>query len=105
VDFENRAFENRWEAEYMFTDTAGKHVCLICGVNVAVIKELNLRRHYETKHQDQLKNQNAEQKIQKVEELRKNLTFQQMFFSRANSQSEAGVKTEEKSEAHQLVIY
>lgn len=35
----------------MFTDIAGRPVCLICGANVAVMwfKEYNLRRHYETK--------------------------------------------------------
>jgi len=76
----------------MFTDIAGKAVCLICGANVAVFKEFNLRRHYETKHQDNLKDLNAEQKIRKVEELKKNLTFQQKFFTRAKSQSEAAVK-------------
>ncbi|XP_051778830.1 general transcription factor II-I repeat domain-containing protein 2-like [Erpetoichthys calabaricus] len=87
VDSENRAFKNRWEAEYMFTDVAGKPVCLICGANVAVIKEFNLRRHYETKHQDNLKDLNAKQKIQKAEELKKNLTLQQTFFTRAKSES------------------
>uniref|UniRef100_A0A3P9CFD4 SPIN-DOC-like zinc-finger domain-containing protein n=1 Tax=Maylandia zebra TaxID=106582 RepID=A0A3P9CFD4_9CICH len=80
VDSVNRAFQHRWVTEYMFTDIAGKSVCLIYGANVAVIKEFNLRQHYETKHQDKLKNLNAEQKLQKVEELKKNLTFQQTFF-------------------------
>ncbi|XP_061092579.1 protein FAM200A-like [Conger conger] len=42
--------------------------------------------------QDKLKNLSAEQKLQKVEELKKNLTSQQMFFTRAKSQSEAAVK-------------
>lgn len=50
---------------------------------MAVIKEFNPRQHYKTKHQDKLKNLNAEQKIKKVEELKKNLTFQQMLFTRA----------------------
>lgn len=89
VDTENRAFQSRWEAEYMFTDIGGRPVCLICGDNVAVIKEYNLRRHYETKHQDKLENLNAEQK---VEELKRNLTPQQTFFTKAKSQSEAAVK-------------
>ncbi|MBN3291270.1 GT2D2 protein, partial [Polypterus senegalus] len=75
VDSENRAFKNRWEAEYMFTEP----VCLICGANVAVITEFNLRRHYETKHQGNLKDLNAMQKIQKAEELNKNLTLQWTF--------------------------
>ncbi len=89
VDSENKAFQNQWEAEYMFTDIAGKPVCLICGANVAVIKEYNLRWYYETKHQDKLKNLNAEQKLQKVEELKRNLTS---LFTKVKSQSEAAVK-------------
>ena len=39
VDSENGAFQNRWEAEYMFIDIVGEPLCLICGGNVAVIKE------------------------------------------------------------------
>lgn len=60
----------------MFTGIPGKPVCLISEANVVVIKEFNLRQHYEAKCQDKLKNLNAEQKLQKVEELKKNLAFQ-----------------------------
>ena len=62
VDFETRSLQNRWEAEYMLTDIAGKSVCLIGGGNVTLIKEFSLRRHYKIKHQDKLKNLNTEQK-------------------------------------------
>ena len=62
VDFESRAFQNRWEAEYMFIDIAGKPVCLICGGSVAVIREFNLKRHYETKHLEKLKDLNKRNK-------------------------------------------
>lgn len=48
VDAENRGFQDRWEAEYMFTEVKGKPVCLVCGDSVSVMKEYNLRRHYET---------------------------------------------------------
>lgn len=54
----------------MFTDIVGELVCLVYGANLAVIKEFNLRQHCETKHRE-LRNLNAEQKIQKVEELKK----------------------------------
>ena len=50
VDIENRVFQERWEAEYMFTDMKGKPICLVCGADVAVTKEYKLRRHYETRH-------------------------------------------------------
>ncbi|KAL0163337.1 hypothetical protein M9458_042733, partial [Cirrhinus mrigala] len=92
VDFENRGFQERWEAEYMFVDIGGKPVCLVCGGNVAVNKEYNIRRHYETKHEDKYKDLNIQQKQQKVEELKKSLVSQQTMFKKAKSQSEAVVK-------------
>lgn len=39
-----------------------------------------------------MKHLNAEEKLQKVEELKKNLTFQQLFFTRAKSHNDAAVK-------------
>ena len=45
VDAENRGFQARWEAEYMFTEVNGKPVCLLCGESLAVMKEHNLRRY------------------------------------------------------------
>lgn len=52
---------------------AGKPLCLIGGANVAASKEFHLRSHFETKHQDKLKNLTAEQMLQKVGELRRML--------------------------------
>uniref|UniRef100_A0A668UY73 DUF4371 domain-containing protein n=1 Tax=Oreochromis aureus TaxID=47969 RepID=A0A668UY73_OREAU len=66
VDSESRAFQRQWVTEYMFTDIAGKPVCLFSRANVAVIKEFNLRRHYETKRQDKLKNLNADEAVVKA---------------------------------------
>lgn len=75
----------------MFTDIAGKPVNLICGANVTVLKELNLEWYVKTKHhQDKLKSLNADEKLQKVEEL-KHTTFKQTFFTRAKSKSEIAV--------------
>ena len=68
----------------MFTDIAGKSVWLICGDNVDVFKEFDVRRYYETKHQDKMKYLNTEQKKQKVEELKKNLAFQHTFSLKQN---------------------
>ena len=80
VDSENRGFQPRWEAEYMFTEVKGKAVCLVCGDSVAVLKEYNLRRHHETstKHTDKekYKNMDTEQKLQKVDELKRKLKSQ-----------------------------
>ena len=67
-------------------------VSLICGGNVAVIKEFHRRQYLQTKHQEKLRNQSAGQKLEKVEELKKNLTSKQTFSTRAKSQNEAAVK-------------
>ena len=56
------------------------------------MKEYNLRRHYETKHQDKYKHLDMKQKLQKVEELKRRLVSQQTMFVKAKSQSEAAVK-------------
>ena len=94
VNAENRGFQARWEAEYMFTEVKGKPVCLLCGESVAVMKEYNLRRHRETskKHTEKDKNMDTEQRLKKVEELKQGLKARQALFSKAQSQSEAAVK-------------
>jgi len=51
LEFENRSFQDRWEAQYMFGDVNVKAVCLLCRDSVAVIKEYNIR---EQSHQTRL---------------------------------------------------
>ena len=79
-DFENSGFQERREAEYMFTDVKGKPVCLVCGADVAVMKEYILRRHYETKHQTKYKHLDMKQKLQKEEKLKRRLVSNQTVF-------------------------
>ena len=59
---------------------------------MAVRKEYNIRRHYETKHQDKYKDLDMKQKLQKVEEMKRSLVSWQTMFTKAKSQSEAAVK-------------
>ncbi|CAI9735681.1 Hypothetical predicted protein [Octopus vulgaris] len=92
VNAGNRSFQIQWETEYMFIDIDGKPMCLNCGANVAVIKEYNLKCHHKTKHQDQYKYLTAEQKQRKVDKLKRCLTLQQTFLTKAKSQREAAIK-------------
>ncbi|XP_026582004.1 general transcription factor II-I repeat domain-containing protein 2-like [Pseudonaja textilis] len=92
VDFENRCFQKRWEAEYLFADIDGKAMCLVCGAHVAVLKKYNMRRHYETKHEDKYKHMDIQQKLKKVEEFKKSLMVKQRMSRKAASQSEAAMK-------------
>ena len=70
----------------MFTDVKGKPVCLVCGANVAVMKEYNLRRHYETKHQDKYKHLDMKQKLQKEEDSKRSPVSQQTVIVNAKSE-------------------
>lgn len=54
----------------------------MCGADVAVTKEYNIRRHYETKHHAKNKDMDIKQKLQKVEEMKRST------FTKAISRSE-----------------
>lgn len=49
----NRAFNEKWEEAYLFMLNNEKPLCLVCQQTVAVMKEYNIRRHYETLHSAQ----------------------------------------------------
>lgn len=79
VASECRRFQTRWEGEYFFKEIDGKCVCLICNEAVAVMKEYNVHRHYETKHQSYTSYTGAE-RTQKVKQMAASLQVQQHFF-------------------------
>ena len=39
----------------IYLEVNAKPVCLICNQHVAVLKEYNIRRHYDTQHKDKYK--------------------------------------------------
>ncbi|KAG0723678.1 General transcription factor II-I repeat domain-containing protein 2 [Chionoecetes opilio] len=50
VDLECWACNPEWE-EYFFSESLGQAQRLLCLQTVAVLKEYNMRRHWETRHQ------------------------------------------------------
>lgn len=80
-------FQTRWENEYFFKEINGKGVCLICNEDVAMMKEYNVRRHYETKHQSYASCTGAE-RTQKFKQMAGSLQAQQQFFFGANKVQE-----------------
>lgn len=70
----DRSFLDRWEAEYLFTYVHTYTLfTYLCGANVAISKERNIRRHHETKHQDKHKDLEVTQGCQKAEEMKRGL--------------------------------
>ena len=50
VDSERRVFKKEWTTKYFFTEVGSTAVCPICQKSVAVVKEYNIRRHFDTNH-------------------------------------------------------
>ena len=50
IEDECRIFNTGWTEKYFFTKVKDKAVCLICHATVAVFKDHNLKRHFQTNH-------------------------------------------------------
>jgi hypothetical protein len=50
VDSECRIFQGKWKEEHFCVSVTGKALCLICSESIAVLKEYNIARHYNSKH-------------------------------------------------------
>ena len=53
VHEEGRIFQEKWELQYFCIIQNSKADCLICHISISVIKEYNVRRHYQNKHSSQ----------------------------------------------------
>ncbi|XP_005817565.2 general transcription factor II-I repeat domain-containing protein 2-like [Xiphophorus maculatus] len=93
VDAECRVFNKNWTAKYLFTEVRGKAVCLVCGEQIAVFKDYNLSRHYETKHGEKYKNVTDAERARTSEALLAKLQKQQGFFTKLHTSRDAATKT------------
>ena len=92
VDADGRQFQERWESEYLFVLQGEKPVCLLCYEAVSVVKEYNLRRHFDTKHGAKYAKFSLQEKQQIVQELNGGLQSQQNMFTKAAAKNDAAVK-------------
>jgi len=92
IDAECRVFQDKWTECYFFTNVNGKAVCLVCQQQVSVLKEYNVRRHYETQHSGKFKSIQGKSRRDKVKELLSGLKKQQSVFTHTKEVSDAAVK-------------
>ena len=85
-------FQDKWTECYFFTNVNGKAVCLVCHQQVSVLKEYNVRRHYETQHSRKFKSIQGKSRTDKVKELLSGLKKQQSVFTHTKEVSDAAVK-------------
>lgn len=68
-------------------------MCLVCGEQIAVFKDYNLSRHYETKHAEKYKNLTDAEKTAASEALLAKPQKQQGFFTKLHTARDAATKT------------
>jgi len=69
------------DKEVLFVEWKGKALCLICRETVAVLKDFNINRHYETKHNAYGQNISENNQMKKITALHESLQKQQMMIS------------------------
>ena len=78
VDIEARSFNDNWTEKYFFTNFKNQPTCLICKQAIAVIKEYNIQRHYNSNHQN-YKAYIGQIRKDKVESLKRNFRYSKLF--------------------------
>ena len=89
---EHRKFQEKWEELYFVCNSNEKVQCLICCAIIAVHKEYNIRRHYESLHKKKYHVYKGKMRQEKVSELKSSLVKQKNYFTDINKASEASVK-------------
>ena len=67
-------------------------MCLVCNQQVSVLKEYNIRRHYETHHKDKFHNLKGQLRKEKLNKLFAGLKKQQSAFTHSRDVSDGAVK-------------
>ncbi|XP_076335740.1 general transcription factor II-I repeat domain-containing protein 2-like [Tachypleus tridentatus] len=97
VDSECRAFNEEWEEKYFFVETKNqKATCVTCTESVAVLKEYNLRRHYETKHLSTYLKFSEKFRSEKFESMKRVFEYQKNLFTRKFVENESVTRTNYK---------
>lgn len=84
IDTENREFQERWEVDYLFILNKGKPQCLECLQTVAVCKEYNLKRHYQSIHEKKYYSCTVDSRITLVKKLKKTAELSNELFYPSN---------------------
>lgn len=92
ISDEKRVFQDKWTEMYFFTLVKDKPICLVCNESIAVIKEFNIKRHFDTKHASKFENLSGNLRAGKLRELQRQMIHQHSVFKKQNSESESLVK-------------
>ena len=89
---ERRVFQEQWEELYFVTTVKDTSHCLICQQKIAVVKEYNMRRHYETMHRNKYDAYKGKVREEKIKQLKAGFCKQRSFFANMNQSNKDSVR-------------
>ncbi|UYV82063.1 EPM2AIP1 [Cordylochernes scorpioides] len=92
IDSECRKFKDQWNIQYFVIESSNKALCLICNESIAVLKEYNMKRHYETKHSQNYSKYTGIVRTEKIKALKRGLKSQQSLFTKFKTEQEAATR-------------
>ncbi|XP_057203176.1 general transcription factor II-I repeat domain-containing protein 2B-like [Triplophysa rosa] len=92
IDSENRAFQARWETDYLFTEFKGEPMCLVCLETKSVMKDFNLNRHYATAHKEKYERYTGDARTALISDLKGKIHRQQNLFTKCMTVQESSLK-------------
>jgi len=92
IEDENRKFQEKWEEMYFFVETNNRIQCLICQQTIAVAKEFNLSRHYNSLHGNKFKSYLGKVRTEKIIQFKSSFEKQTNLFAKCNKKTEDSVK-------------
>ncbi|UYV81096.1 EPM2AIP1 [Cordylochernes scorpioides] len=92
IDSECRKFKDQWNIQYFVIESSNKALCLICNESIAVLKEYNMKRHYETKHSQNYSKYTGIVRTEKFEALKRGLKSKQSLFTKVKTEQEAATR-------------
>ena len=93
VDIERRAFNPAWKEKCFFMERFGQAQCLICLKTVAVLKEFNMRRHWEAEHRaSNFGSMSSAERKDAIDRLSGNLQKTTSFFRKQTAEADKIVR-------------
>ena len=89
---ENRVFNDAWTDLYFFINYNGKQLCLICQKTLAILKDFNLKRHYDAEHKAIFACLTGDARKQKINSLKFSIQKQQNVFKVQVHSNESNIR-------------
>jgi putative ubiquitin-RnfH superfamily antitoxin RatB of RatAB toxin-antitoxin module len=92
LEDEKRVFQEQWTEKFCFIEHKGNIICIICKATIAVPKDYNLKRHFQSKHSDFDEKYSGTLRTQKITSMVQLLQAQQDIFKKCNESAEQAVE-------------